>query len=104
MSHEVSWSIFTGVDERGNATTCITDRDDDRSCDTLLERTTRVVGAKRNDQWDEGVSSSCGEEESDILDTGSSSADEEDESESARERADDDEGSSDLFPVAKPAC
>lgn len=62
--------VRLGVDEGRDATTGVTERDDDGGSNTLLERTTAVVGTPRHDDGNERVHAGSGKEETDVVDGG----------------------------------
>ena len=83
--------VLLGVDERGDDTTAVTDRDNDGSGDRLLERTTRVVVTPGSDDGDEGVDTGGGEEETKVVDVLGDTSEEENVADGADGGAKDDE-------------
>jgi hypothetical protein len=73
----VSRLVLLGVDEGRDDTTGVTDRDDDGGGDTFLEGSTDIVGSPRDDDGNEGVHAGCGEEETDVVDSGNFGDDQE---------------------------
>lgn len=67
---EVSGLVDSGVDERTDDTTSVTDGDDDSGGDTLLERTTTVVGPPGDNHRNKRVDTGSCQEHADVVDSG----------------------------------
>lgn len=84
--------VGRGVDKGRDDTAEVSDRDDNGSRDTLLERAAAVVRAPGDNDGNERVDAHGGKEESEVVDAVGDISEEETVAETRHDRAADDEG------------
>lgn len=99
----ISRSVGSWVDEGRDTATGVTDRNDDGGSDTLLQRSTDIVGSPRDDDGDKRVHARSGQEESDIVDGGHASDQKHQVAETTNSGEDHDDDTSFLDLVGPPS-